>query len=375
MLRSLEVRSLDVIVPSFRVQKDYILPIINLEKPEGVIVNFYIIVDNPSISINTEILDTVNGEDIHLIINKTNLGASLTRNVGIEAGTGEWILFLDDDIDVSPDLLYIYKETVDTYREEIGFIGLVTLPPAETEFTKATLVSGSVSIFNIAEATDSYAWGATANIAIKREALGPIRFLEEYPKSGGGEDIDFFLRIRKRNNYKNLKTVKRAQVWHPWWNNGKPNFKRPFRYGNGTAFLMHINPEYTRYDFPSTPEALVFTLVSLVLSLFLFPNWSYFIGILSIGIVFIEIIASMINLLRKTKGFSLQMLFYVIAMKFCYDAGILVENLSQGFFKGIFRRFNYSGIPKKDHFIRLNLYKITKLVLFLILAFVLFNSY
>lgn len=375
MLRSIDVRSLDVIVPSFRVQKDYILPIINLEKPEGVIVNFYIIVDNPSVSIDAEILERANREDTHLIINKTNLGASLTRNVGIDAGQGEWILFLDDDIDVSPDLLYVYKESIDAYREEIGFIGLVTLPPANTEFTKATLVSGSVSIFNIAEATDSYAWGATANIAIKREALGPIRFLEDYPKSGGGEDIDFFLRIRKRNNYKNLKTEKKAQVWHPWWNNGKPNFTRPFRYGNGTAFLMYINPEYTRYDFPSTPEALLLTLTLLILSLFLSPNWSYAIGILIVGIIFIEIIASTINLLRKTKRPTLQMLFYVIAMKFCYDSGILAENLSQGFFKGIFRRFNYSGIPKKDHFIRLNLYKITKLVLFLILAIVLFNSY
>ncbi|MFC6102655.1 glycosyltransferase family 2 protein [Olivibacter domesticus] len=368
-------KSIDIIVPSFRVQKEFILPITELAKPQDTIVKFYIIVDNPAIFIDDEILEVIDNNHIHLIVNQKNLGASLTRNVGIDAGCGEWILFLDDDIKTDANLLNIYNEATDTYENEIGFIGLVTVPPANSAFTEAILASGSASIFTISQDMDSYAWGATANIMIKREALGSIRFLEMYPKKGGGEDIDFFLRVRKANNYKNFKTLKKAQVWHPWWDNGKPNFKRPFRYGKGTGFLIKINPEYTRYDFPSTPEMLFFSFLFFLASLFFAPSWSELIGVFILGVIFIELVSSFINAIAKAKNLSAKVLFYIIVMKFCYDAGVLSINLSNWFFKGFLKRFNYSGIQKKDHFIRLNRYKISKLILFILLMIVLFEIY
>lgn len=368
-------KSIDIIVPSFRVQKEYILPITALIRPKDTIIKFYIVVDNPAVIIDAEIVDIIDNNNIHLIVNQKNLGASLTRNVGIDISSGEWILFLDDDIKVDPNLLNIYQDAIDVYEDEIGFIGLVTVPATNSAFTEAILASGSASIFTISQNTDSYAWGATANIMIKRQALGTIRFLDMYPKKGGGEDIDFFLRIRKANNYKNFKTLKKAQVWHPWWNNGKPNFRRPFRYGKGTGFLININPEYTRYDFPSTPEMLFFSFIFFLTSLFFAPSWSELIGVFILGIIFIELVSSFINSIAKVKNLSPKVLFYIIIMKFCYDAGVLSINLSKGFFKGFLKRFNYSGIRKKDHFMRLNRYKISKLILFILLMIVLLEIY
>lgn len=362
------LKSIDVIVPSFRVQKEYILPIIQLIRPEGVTVRFYIIVDNPAISINEELLQAVDDNEVYLIINKNNLGASLTRNKGIDSGSGDWILFLDDDIKIEPNLLCIYRDAINRNPEEIGFIGLVNLPPADSAFTKATMASGSADIFSIASVKDSYTWGATANIAIKREALGPIRFNEAYPKGGGGEDVDFFLRFRARNNFKNLKTLAEAQVWHPWWNNGEPNFKRSYRYGNGAAFLMHLHPQYTRYDFPTTPESLFFLLIGLAVSGLFFPEYLDTIGIAIPGVILIEAIASYFYLRRSYRKPSIAMIYYSATMKIYYDSGVLFKNLSQGFWTGLFRHFNYSGIRKKNHFIQFNRYKLVKLILFVFLV-------
>jgi hypothetical protein len=46
-------------------------------------------------------------------------------------------------------------------------------------------------------------------------------FLRGLSKSGGGEDVDLFLRIREKNHFRILRPS-RARVNHPWWNDGKP---------------------------------------------------------------------------------------------------------------------------------------------------------
>lgn len=360
------VNSIDIIIPSFRAQKEYILPILNLLQPTNILVKFYLVIDNPELHVDEEILSKIDDDTFHLVINPKNLGASATRNKGIESGAGNWILFLDDDIKVDPNLLKVYANAIEQNQDEIGFIGLVTLPPVETPFTRAILASGSAGIFNIAETSSHFAWGATANMIINRQALGEVRFSNAYPKSGGGEDVDFFLRMRKANHYKDFKTLKEAQVWHPWWDNGNPNYKRAFRYGEGTGYLIKLNPEYTRYDYPSTPETFLFSLVLLIVSIVLSPSFAIKMLLFIPGIVIIDIIASYINARRK-ENITLQVLAYMIIMKFSYDLGVLTTNLSKGYLNDLLKRFNYNGEIKKDHFLRMNRYKIVKLILTVIL--------
>lgn len=50
-------KSIDVIIPSYRLNVDFLLPILSLKKPADWEVNYIIIADNPNLSIPKE-LDT-----------------------------------------------------------------------------------------------------------------------------------------------------------------------------------------------------------------------------------------------------------------------------------------------------------------------------
>src|SRR6202012_1459568 len=117
--------SIDVVIPSFRLEEKYILPILQLDVPDSAIIKFYLVADNPKLKISPSILALVDNKKIFLTINKENMGAALTRNTGIDQGRGDWILFLDDDIAVKPDLLNTYVDAIISDPDEIGFIGFV----------------------------------------------------------------------------------------------------------------------------------------------------------------------------------------------------------------------------------------------------------
>ncbi len=207
--------SIDVVIPSFRLIEHYLVPILQLERPAGARVRFYLLSDNPEVAVAPAIAALVNDKDVFLEVNPQNMGAAYTRNRGIDSGIGDWVLFLDDDITVPADLLNIYARAAERSPHATGFIGLVRLPPPGKPFSDAILASGSMDIFSIALHRKDFAWGATANIMVRRSAIGQIRFSEVYPKSGGGEDVDFFLKVRAANDYQNYLTLPEAAVNHP----------------------------------------------------------------------------------------------------------------------------------------------------------------
>ncbi len=364
--------SVDVVIPSFRLQEKYILPILNLVKPANSIIKFYIIVDNPNIEPAAAIQSLINNNDAFLIINKTNLGAAETRNIGMAAGGGDWILFLDDDIAVSENLLEIYADAITNYPNEIGFLGLINFPEPTKNFTRAIKVSGSMDIFNIANRKTSFAWGATANTIIKRSAISNIKFSLVYPKSGGGEDVDFFLKIRKKNNYRNFKTLPGAVVYHPWWNNEEPDFKRPFRYGKGNSHLGELNPEYTYYDFFNTPETLLFCFIIIVILVFTKQQWLVPILVFIAGVLIIEFLAGSIQTIKRNSKATIPIIMYNIALRFVYECGVLVGKISKLQFRRVGERFHDDGSINKVFFYRTNTYKIVKWILYpLLILFIL----
>jgi GT2 family glycosyltransferase len=360
--------SIDIVIPSYRVQAEFLIPLINLKRPEDVIVKFFIVIDNPKVLLAPELIAACEANDVRLIRNEKNLGASLTRNKGIESGTAEWILFLDDDITVEPDLIIKYVNAVKAFPDEIGFIGLVSLPEPTTAFTKAINASGSAGVFSVANQKEYFSWGATANIMLKRSAMGQVRFSEAFPKEGGGEDVDFFLKIRQLNGYKDFKTLKEAEVRHPWWNEGKVNLKRAYRYGQGTGILILKNPEYARYDFLTTSETIFLTVITCLVWAFINPAGVVWPLSFLAGIIIIEIVANLVNMFRKPySSITLPTLLYVMLSKTFYDFGVLRTTLLAGKLNGFSKRFNDNGSLLKQHFTRFNRYKITKAILYLVL--------
>ncbi len=80
--------------------------IINLRVPDGMSARCYLIVDNP----NGKDLNLSSNDDkqVTIIRNKINSGGHLSRNKGLEAGSGDYILFLDDDTEGPENLLEPY---------------------------------------------------------------------------------------------------------------------------------------------------------------------------------------------------------------------------------------------------------------------------
>lgn len=367
--------SVDVVIPSFRLQEKYILPVLNLAKPADSVIKFYIVVDNPAIEPPAAIQSLVNNKNVFLIINKQNLGAAETRNIGIAAGTGDWILLLDDDIIVSESLLEIYVNAIKEHPGEIGFLGLINFPEPSKNFTRAITVSGSMDIFSIANRKNYFVWGATANTMIKRNAISNIKFSTVYPKSGGGEDVDFFLKVSKKNNYLNFKTLPAAVVQHPWWNNEKADFRRPFRYGKGNSHLGELNPEHTYYDFLNTPETL---LVCIIISFILFFTkhvWLVAMLIFITGVLMIEISASAIQTIKRDHKATLGVIMYNTALRFVYECGLLYGKISGLQLWRIGERFHDDGSINKVFFYRTNTYKIVKWILYPLLIFFILYKY
>lgn len=58
------------------------------------------------------------------------MGASASRNRGIEESAAQFILFLDDDITLEPGSrpLYAYEEAIQAHPGVVGFAGMVLFP-------------------------------------------------------------------------------------------------------------------------------------------------------------------------------------------------------------------------------------------------------
>jgi GT2 family glycosyltransferase len=168
------------------------------------------------------------GNHIRVRCNTENLGASASRNRGLDESAAEFVLNLDDDLIPNPDLLDQYGSKLQGINDDdddddvIGLVGLVRFPrdPKLPLVHAAVLMSYLTFMFEIAERSDMYepaapAWGVTANILFRRTS---VRFDLAYAKTGGGEDVDFSLRQAEASHEGTgkLVAVPEACVVHPF---------------------------------------------------------------------------------------------------------------------------------------------------------------
>jgi len=211
---------LDIIVPSYRVRLDYLEKICRLEVPDYMQTLFIIIIDNPdalireaelliqqqcdvgdhndhnTISLNQgetileKHLSSRGGNNVRVRCNLKNLGASASRNVGLDESSANFVLNLDDDLIPNTDLLERYGRKIQIINDDTcGLVGLVQFPRSQDLPLKhaAVLMSYLTFMFEISEtAYNLYgsgpAWGVTANILFRRTT---IRFDTVYAKTGG----------------------------------------------------------------------------------------------------------------------------------------------------------------------------------------------
>ncbi len=113
---------------------------------------------------------------------------------------------------------------------------------------------------------------------VKREAVGDIRFSDSFPKNGGGEDVDFCLRIVERSQ-KWFASVPEARIVHPWWDKGSHQYRRFARWAYGDSTLPSLHPSYEFRNAPNLIETgFILLIISILFFLFLGISMRWIVG-------------------------------------------------------------------------------------------------
>jgi GT2 family glycosyltransferase len=252
--------TVDVVVPTFRVERDFLEGILDLKSTRAN-VNFIFVVDNPRADVQwLRVLEKTRSlHDLRVRVNESNMGASRTRNVGLNESAAEYLLFLDDDLHPNADIIDEYVQVAETEEgaKYDGFVGFSELPEKPNEvFPTAVHFSGVSFFWRAAAVMSETPWGITANLFVRRTAC--TYFDSDYIKTGGGEDIHFCLTLKRGRP---LLSVPGARIVHPWWNNGARCYSHFFNWSQSDGILMTKFPKLT---YRCCPDAVEFTILSLL---------------------------------------------------------------------------------------------------------------
>ena len=262
--------TLDVVVPTYRVQPDLLERILALRVPPGVTTQFTIICDRPGNAAATtaiEALTRAHTDDpmVRIRTNDANIGAGPSRNRGLAESAADWVLFLDDDVVPDPDILAAYAAAIRLHPRATGFVGHSRLPPPTNSRQAGVHLAGVAFFWGIARANPQHTelpWGVTANLCVRRPPPGTLEFDEAFPKTGGGEDIDFCLRLRELvrctvADSEGFVAAPAAVVTHPWWDGGRPALSHFSGWAGGDGYLIDVFPALTYRNLPDLCETLL----------------------------------------------------------------------------------------------------------------------
>ena len=261
------VLTLDVVIPSFRVTIPFLRRIIELKYSKSCSVMYFIIIDNPD---SPHILELQalysNRPDVRIRVNEANLGTSASRNRGINESAAEWIHFMDDDIIPRENVFFNVEKHLRAHPNAAGLIGVTDFPPADTIWKAALHISSAVHYFSVAETLPSdVPWGVSANLVARRNIRDGVRFKTIYPKTGGGEDIDYCLSKRaasKARGGEGFAPAPDIRLVHPWWPGGRRAYWRFYVWSHGDELLSSQFPQYTYLDYaPNSAESFLLCLL------------------------------------------------------------------------------------------------------------------
>ena len=332
------VIKIDVVIPSVRPEEIDFMSLLSLKAPKEVRVNFYIIIDSPGYAEFESIID----ENRKMIVktNLSNIGAAASRNRGIDLCNGDYVLFIDDDVIPEDDLFIAYYKRIVKNPDCPGFVGMTAFPKPINLFTSGVVESDILTFFGISKTRKNALWGTTSNLLLRRDVIGDYRFEANFPKGGGGEDIDFCLNILEEGRYY-LETVPEAMVKHGWWKGGKRSYRRFFRWAYGDSVLPMLHPKFGYQNYPNLVETLLIfipllTIISFLLdtSLIVIPT---FVALSFIAEFFWEVARAR----RIRSSTEIIHAFEGAIVRISNDLGRLAGNFKRLRIAGFFKRFDY----------------------------------
>ena len=126
------------------------------------------------------------------------------------------------------NILVEAEKAIRLHPNAAGFVGAAHFPSADTVFTTAVHFSGANYFWDVAEKiAKDMPWGVTANLIARRNVADGIEFDLQFPKTGGGEDIDY---CRKKRDFSLRQggdaffAAPMVKVTHPWWHEGQRTY-------------------------------------------------------------------------------------------------------------------------------------------------------
>jgi GT2 family glycosyltransferase len=175
------------------------------------------------------------------------------RNRGVAAGRAAWLLFIDADVHVSPDLIerYLDPAPADTTAILAGEI-LNQAPTAGQRVPLAVRYAYRAQLLSQANtmANPDFAYAMTANCAIRRDAFEAAGGFVANIRSGG--DAEICLRLRASGW--GIERRREAVVTHTSRDSLRKLLRQVARHGSGAAWLQRRYPGFSR---PSRVPGLV----------------------------------------------------------------------------------------------------------------------
>lgn len=345
--------TIDVVIPSIRLDTKKLLGTLRMNVPDGVDLRYYVVSDNPMLKAG-EIVH--NGCPVRIIVNEKNLGAPLSRNVGLEAGTGRYILFIDDDVSISSNMLKPYLDAIKEDPDAPGYIGPTIFPDPINSFTRGIVASSMLTFFEMPANPRLMSWGTTSNLMVRRSAVGSVRFSAVFPRHGGGEDIDFCLRM-VTDAGRWFRTVPDAVVRHPWWRSADRSYVRFFRWAFGDSRLVRLHLRYAYWCVPGMVETLAFGIPAAGCLAIAGAVSPVTMGTWAVLVVGSEFAVEQLHVRSHHPDSSVSAALEAAAIRLSNDIGRFWGHLSRRDISCIFKRFDYvctgEWKPQEDRFARI----------------------
>lgn len=182
------------------------------------------------------------------------------RNAGAAGGAGEWLVFLDADVEPPPDLVERYFATPPDERTGVMGGAVAEVPEHEPTSLAARYTVKTQLINPVDDAADAgrFGYAVTANCAIRRSAFEAVGGFTDTIRSGGDADICF----RLKSAGWELEWRQDARAVHRGRTATRALVRQMFKHGAGIAWLEDAYPGFAPR--PSLRELGVVSVRSLV---------------------------------------------------------------------------------------------------------------
>eukprot|EP00892_Ulva_mutabilis_P003593 jgi/Ulvmu1/1605/UM111_0034.1 len=247
-----QIPCLDIVIPTYRCDVSMLRALAALGAPEHVPVALQtlIVVDRPDAPELGEIQELASyavNRVVRVYVMSENSGAPMARNTGLAQSFGDHAVLLDDDVVPDAGLVHAYLGAIARYPDAAGFIGVTKLPEPRTLMQHALVACHICFFYSVADRMQRPPWGVTANQCVRARSNNRVWFDRRFPRGGGGEDVDFCLRLAKDTS-QGFVAVPGAIVEHPFW-------QQPLRqvagWAAGDVLCLETNPAMMFWSVPN----------------------------------------------------------------------------------------------------------------------------